>query len=112
MLADATRLPFRSGTFDLVFTAGVLIHQSADMLPAVISEMVRVSRRWVMAIEYWARERTEIPYRDQPGALWKDDYPRRFLEQFPNLRPAGMGFLGKADGWDDTTWALFEKCAS
>jgi len=40
--ADATKLPFRTGSFDLAFNAGVLEHFADDRLRVVIDEMIRV----------------------------------------------------------------------
>ncbi|MBA3845739.1 MAG: methyltransferase domain-containing protein [Planctomycetes bacterium] len=102
-------LPFRDGWFDLVFTMGVLIHQPEQSLPLVMQEMVRCSRRWILCGEYFAEKITEVPYRGVEGALFKRDYGTLFQELFPELIARDRGFLGKADGWDDITWWLFEK---
>ena len=56
----ARDLPFRDRWFDLAFTCGVLIHQPESTLPLVMSEVVRVSRRYVLAVEYYAEESTEV----------------------------------------------------
>ena len=109
LLSPGRELPFCDGCFDLVFTVGVLIHQPDDTLPAVMAEIVRASRRYVLAGEYHAAELAEVPYRGQTGALFKRDYGRLYLEMFPRLAPRGGGFLGPADGFDDITWWLFEK---
>lgn len=106
---QARELPFRDRWFDLVFTMGVLIHQPDSTLPLVMSEIVRCSRRYVLCAEYHATETTEVPYRDQPGALFKRDYGRLYLELFPELRQVSTGFLGRDEGWDDVTYWLFEK---
>jgi len=109
LLAPARDLPFRDAWFDLVFTMGVLIHQPDVTLPLVMHEIVRCSRRWVLCGEYFAEERTEVPYRGESGALFKRDYGRIYEELFPDLRLIRKGFLGRADGWDDVTYWLFEK---
>lgn len=109
MSVPARALPFRDGWFDLVFTMGVLIHQPESTLPLVMSEMVRVSSRWVLCGEYFAPETEEVSYRGHEGALFRRDYGARFVELFPELRLHDGGFLGKDDGWDDVTWWLFEK---
>lgn len=107
--ATARSLPFRDHLFDLVFTTGVLIHQPDSTLPLVMSEIVRVSRRFVLCGEYHAEEQTEVAYRGQPGALFKRDYGRLYRELFPELRPVDEGFLRRSDGWDDVNWWLFER---
>ena len=48
---DIFDLPFKDGFFDLVFTAGVLIHIALPDLPRALAELHRVSRRYVLAAE-------------------------------------------------------------
>jgi len=107
--ARARELPFRDGFFDLVFTTGVLIHQSTDALPDVMREIVRCSRRYVLAGEYFAETVTEVPYRDQKGALFKMDFGAEDKRNFPELSLLRSGFLPRGSGWDDLTWWLFER---
>jgi pseudaminic acid biosynthesis-associated methylase len=108
--SPAREIPFRDGWFDLVFTMGVLIHQSPNALPLVMNEIVRCSRRYVLCGEYYAEELTEVPYRGQQGALFKRDFGALYQELFPDLVLRKQGFLAKeAGGWDDVTYWLFEK---
>jgi pseudaminic acid biosynthesis-associated methylase len=108
--SPAKELPFRDRYFDLVFTTGVLIHQTPAALPIVISEIVRCSRKYVLCAEYFAEELTEIPYRNQRGALFKQNYGRIYQDLFPELRLVEKGFLSKeAGGWDDVTYWLFRN---
>lgn len=102
-------LPFRDRCFDLVFTMGVLIHQPEATLPAVMAEIVRCSRRYVLCGEYFAETTMEIAYRGQTGALFKRNYGRLYQESFPELQLRKQGFLTREQGWDDVTWWLFEK---
>ncbi|MEA2452276.1 MAG: hypothetical protein QOG04_986 [Actinomycetota bacterium] len=102
-------LPFKSETFALTATVGVLIHQPEASLREVMSEIVRCSSRWVLSAEYFAPVTTEVSYRGVEGALFKRDYRTLFLEWFPELRVAEDGYLGPDDGFDDVTWYLFEK---
>lgn len=107
--SPARELPFRDRSFDLVFTAGVLIHQPETTLPLVMAEAVRCSRRYVLALEYFAEATVEVPYRGHAGALFKRDYGRLYRELFPELELTGTGALGHDEGWDDVTWWLFAK---
>jgi pseudaminic acid biosynthesis-associated methylase len=109
IVSPARELPFRDPWFDLVFTAGVLIHQPTATLPRVMGEVVRTARRYVLAIEYFAAEVEEVPYRGQEGALFRRDYGRLYAEGFPELRLVDEGRLGRDAGWDDVTWWLFER---
>jgi len=83
---QATELPFRDGSFDLVFTSGVLIHVPPSDLVRVMDEIHRVSSRWIWGFEYWAATPTEVAYRGQSGLLWKRDFRVAWQERFPTLR--------------------------
>lgn len=108
--AAANRLPFDDGSFEIAFTVGVLIHLSDAQLPGAMDEIVRCSSRYVLCGEYYAAERTEVPYRDQPGALFKRDYGGLYRSRFPDLVLHSEGFLPRGVGsWDDVTWWVFEK---
>jgi pseudaminic acid biosynthesis-associated methylase len=108
-VAVARDLPFEDGSFDLVFTTGVLIHQPPAELPAVMDEIVRCSRKYVLCGEYRADYVEEVPYRGQEGALFRADYGRLYQERFPSLKLVEEGFLARADGpWDDVTYWVFE----
>lgn len=102
-------LPFRDQFFDMVFTMGVLIHQPDTTLPLIMAEIVRCSRRYILCGEYYAAERTEVPYRGQEGALIKRDFGHIYQEMFPDLALRKQGFLGRDQGWDDVTYWVFEK---
>lgn len=105
----ARQLCFRDAYFDLVFTAGVLIHQPESTLPLVMSEIVRCSRKYVLCLEYYALETVEIPYREQTGALFKRDYGTLYQNLFPELVLLEKGELGKNEGWDDVTYWVFSR---
>lgn len=110
MRTAARDMPFPDRSIDLVFTQGVLIHQPEESLGAVMDEMVRIARRFVLCGEYYDDDTTEVPYRGHEGALFRRDYGRLFAERLPeSLRLVRQGFLGREDGWDDVTWWLFER---
>lgn len=103
----ARELPFRDGWFDLVFTAGVLIHQPDASLTDVMDEAARCSRRDVLMLEYYAADELAVPYRGQEGALFKRDYGRIFADRFPDFALIEEGDLSREDGWDDVRYWLF-----
>jgi pseudaminic acid biosynthesis-associated methylase len=110
-LASGADLPFADGSFDLVFTMGVLIHQDpATQLEPMMREIVRCSRRYVAAGEYHADELTEVPYRGREGALFKQDFGALYQRLFGELELVDRGFLSEREGrWDDLTYWVFEK---
>lgn len=108
--APARSLPFKDAHFDLVFTTGVLIHQPPETLPLVMAEIVRCSRRYVLCGEYYAPNLEEVPYRGQPGSLFKQDFGGLYQRLFPGLTLKKQGFLPReGGGWDDLTYWLLEK---
>lgn len=83
--ADATGLPFADEQFDLVFTSGVLIHIPPDILPSVLSEIHRCSKRYIWGWEYFSEDPVEVPYRGQSGLLWKRDFARTYVDAFADV---------------------------
>ena len=110
-LASGADLPFEDASFDLVFTMGVLIHQDPEtQLVPMMREIVRCSRRYVLAGEYHADSLTEVPYRGQEGALFKQDFGGLYQRLFDELDLVDSGFLSEGEGrWDDLTYWIFEK---
>lgn len=96
---------YSSGSMDLVFTAGCLIHVSPAQLEATMRALVDLSARWVIAIEYHAEEETEVEYRGVKGALWKRNYAK--LYQDMGLRLVSIGEI--VEGFDQCSYALLEK---
>lgn len=100
------------GSFDLVFTRGVLIHIHPDRLAENMERMLDYSRRYVLFAEYFSRTPEMIEYRGEPDKLFKRDFGKFFLERFP-VEVVDYGFLwshvyGDA-GFDDITWWLFRR---
>jgi len=69
--APVQKLPFKDNSFDLVFTHGVLMHLKPNQLKKALSELTRVTNKWLILIE-------EI--RDKPVSLnsftWAHDYEK------------------------------------
>ncbi len=105
----ARDLPFGDDVVDLVYTVGVLIHQSDDMLRRVVPEIVRCSRRFVLWAEYAAPETEEVPYRGQRGALFRRDYGSVYASLAPGLSVVDEGYLSPEEGFDRVTWQLLRK---
>lgn len=109
LYGHAYDLPFKDRIFDLVFTAGVLIHIPLNNLPIALSEIYRVSKRYILAIEYFADEETVIHYHGHNDLLWKRNFLRHYQTQFPDLLLVRDGFLSFEEGFDRTHYWLFEK---
>ena len=107
---SATGIAAGDGKFDLVFTCAVLIHvDPADLLSAC-REIHRVAGRYILTMEYFAKEPESKVYRGVSDLLFKRDYGLFWLENFADLRPIDYGFFWKpVSGLDDINWWLFEK---
>ena len=104
-------LPFKDGYFDLAFTSGVLIHIAPESIGNALDEMHRVSRRWIVAIEYDAPTEQEIKYRGHEAALWKRDHGAIWQSRYPQLQLIRRIELGEEHGYDNCTAHVFEKQA-
>ncbi|MEO6235368.1 MAG: pseudaminic acid biosynthesis-associated methylase [Vicinamibacterales bacterium] len=105
--ASGRALPFADGAFDFVFTVGVLIHQPPELLPLVMDEIQRCSRRFVMCAEYYAPDPVEVPYRGQTRALFKADFGGLYARRHGLQVRETDRLLGP--GWDDVTYWVLEK---
>ena len=104
---DVTELPFEDEQFDLVLSAGLLIHVPPGQVGKAIRELVRVTRSELLLLEYDG-DGESIPYRDVDPGIWKRDYGALVLEHaagtFPSLTVArdyefvGTPFEG-CTGW-------------
>jgi SAM-dependent methyltransferase len=106
-VASGYSIPCDNDTYDLCFTCGVLIHQPPGRLLDLLHEIVRVSRKHVMFIEYWAEEYDTIPYRGRINMLWKGPFDRIFEKAFKPVKVA-EGFLRPQDGFDNCHWWLWD----
>lgn len=95
--------------FDLVFTAGVLIHIGDDDLQKALKKIYKASKKYILSIEYYSNKRTTIPYRGLGDALFKRPYDKEYLKLFPKLKIKFKGSLNKSDGFDNCKFWLFEK---
>ena len=104
----AEAIPSPDNTFDLVFTAGVLIHIAPPRVPYAMREMVRVSKRYVLAIEYFSPQAEPVVYYGDER-IWRNDFGKIYLAQ--GLEQVAHGFFWKeaGEGFDNTVWWLMKK---
>ncbi len=99
-------------SFDLVFTSGVLIHINPDDLLTTMRHMYEMSSRYILIAEYFNRTPVMINYRGEDDKLFKRDFGKLFIENFP-CKILDYGFLWGHEfdlaGFDDITYWLFEK---
>ncbi len=95
-----------TGAASLVLCCGVLIHVPPERLSEAMAELVRVSRRYVLSIEYASEAETEIEYHGRSNMLWKRDYGALWAAR-DDVTLVRTGDLGPV--WDDATYWLMEK---
>jgi len=108
---SAFKLPPEDSSIDLVFTTGVLIHIDPEDLGRATDEIVRVSRRYVLCMEYFSDTPVEKTYRGQQGLLFKRDFGAWYQDRYPNLTCLRYGFIWKRElpVFDNVNWWLFGK---
>ena len=107
--ANAFDLPMRNDGADLVFTSNVLIHFALRDLPQALAEIHRVSRQFILCIEYFADTETTIHYRGHDDLLWKRNFPAQYETQFPDLKLVNSGYWNQDQGFDRSHWWLYKK---
>ena len=83
---SAFDIPFEDGSFDLVFTSGVLIHISPSDIGGALKEIHRATKKYIWGFEYFAENYTEVKYRGNENLLWKTDFAKLYLDNFKDLR--------------------------
>ena len=107
---SALAIPHADASFDLVFTAGVLIHIAPEDLPRAMNEVHRCSRTYIWGVEYYAPDVTEVNYRNHSGLMWKMDYARRYLQRFEDLELVREQHVPYLEGSNvDTVFLLRKK---
>jgi len=82
---SAFDIPFKDKFFDIVFTAGVLIHISPDDIDEALKEIYRCSRNYIWGYEYYADDYTPVNYRGENDLLWKTNFSKKYSELFSDL---------------------------
>lgn len=83
---SALDIPFKDDYFDLVFTAGVLIHISPANIKTALREIHRCAKQYIWGFEYHANKHTEVLYRGKRGLLWKANFSEIYLKNFKDLK--------------------------
>lgn len=79
-------LPFEDNSFDLVFTAGVLIHINPWDLSKAMNEIARVAGKWILGFEYYSAKPQRVVYRGKDELLWKRDFVSEYLKRVAGLK--------------------------
>lgn len=121
----AHALPFAARSFDLVVTAGTMIHVQWEHLPRALWEVGRVAARDVLLLEYddsgshvppeqekagpTGTGEREIPWRGHRGVCWARPYGYLFWCARPDFDLVDRRDLTGADGWDRVRLVRFRR---
>jgi len=106
---SAFDIPFKDGSFDLVFTSGVLIHIAPSDLLLAVREIHRCTKEYIWGLEYYSHKPTEVTYRGHKNMLWKRDFAEYYLDQFEDLELAREEHLKYLDNDNVDTMFLLRK---
>ena len=77
-VGNMNRIPFDDSFFDLVFTRGVLIHIPGTEIDAGLKELTRVSKKWIMNLEYFGKDGEMIKWSRGDELLWYRNMKERW----------------------------------
>lgn len=77
-IGNINKIPFNDSFFDLVFTRGVIIHIPGTEIDAGLKEMVRVSKKWIMNLEYFGKDGEMIKWSRGDELLWYRNMKERW----------------------------------
>jgi spore coat polysaccharide biosynthesis protein SpsF len=100
------------GTYDLVYTSGLLVCISEEYLPFVYENIYSSSNRFIALMEYYNPTPVQINYRGRTDITSKRDFAGEMLDKYPDLSLADYGFVYHRDSnfpADDINWFLLEK---
>ena len=68
--ASLTDIPYPDSFFDLVFTRIVLIHVPPEQIQKAMSELLRVSKKWILNLEFYNESEDMIDWKRGKDLLW------------------------------------------
>jgi hypothetical protein len=77
-LGSIVDIPFPDNSFDLVFTRGVLIHIPESDLDKAMSELMRISKKWIFNLEYYGEDEKMIEWKRGDDLLWYRNMKKRW----------------------------------
>ncbi|OGW84515.1 MAG: methyltransferase type 11 [Omnitrophica bacterium RIFCSPHIGHO2_02_FULL_46_11] len=106
---SALDIPFKDDFFDVVFTAGVLIHIAPVDIDTAMKEIYRCSKKYIWGYEYWADQYTTKKYRGKDDLFFKTDFAKKYMELFPDLKLLKEEKLKYKQNDDVDSVFLFQK---
>jgi len=98
--------------YDLVFTKGVLIHINPKNLEKIYEKMFKLSKKYILIVEYYNPKPVSVEYRGHKDKLFKRDFAGEIIKKYNSLKLLDYGFCYHGDlsfPQDDVTWFLLQK---
>lgn len=98
--------------YDLTLSSGVLIHQNPKKLKSFYDQLYVNSKKYILICEYFNPKPVKVTYRGNENKLFKRDFAKELLNNYPKLKVIDYGFVWSNDkyAWgDDYNWFLFSK---
>ena len=92
--------------FDLVATVGCLIHISPADISRAMDQIISVSNRYVLAVEYPDEVEVEVEYRGHAQRLWRRPFGDMYAAKGLKLVMKGEA---PAEAFDKCAWWLLER---
>lgn len=70
--------PYNDNSFDLIFTRTVLIHIPNEDMEKVMNEMLRVSKKWIMNLEFYGKTEEMVKWKRGDDLLWHRNMEKRW----------------------------------
>ncbi len=75
-VAEASSLPYSDSSIDMVYTDGLLSHLGIDSVPLAMQEIVRVSKNYILLVEYLGTRLSRNTITNCKQNSWVHDYDK------------------------------------
>jgi pseudaminic acid biosynthesis-associated methylase len=101
-----------SDKFDLVLSAGLMIHLNPDKIKEAYVKLYNHSSKYIIIAEYYNPKPVMVEYRGEINKLFKRDFAGEMLDIYKDLELIDYGFVYHRDNkypLDDINWFLLKK---
>ena len=98
--------------YDMVLIKGVLIHINPENLKTVYEKMYKLSKKYIVVVEYYSPIPISVNYRKNEDVLFKRDFAGELMDLYTDLKLVDYGFVYHRDSVfpaDDLNWFLLSK---
>lgn len=77
-IGNLNKISYPDSFFDLVFTRNVLIHVPKNEVDDILKQLLRVSKKWIINIEYFGKDGEMINWKRGDDLLWYRNMKERW----------------------------------